>query len=315
MSRVSASARLRRILALVPWLASRPDGAPIDEICQRFGVERDQLLADLDVLWMVGVHPFSPDELIDVIIDDDRVSIRLADWFRQPLRLTPDQALALVATGQSLAAVPGSDPDGPLARGIAKVAAVLGVEADALEVELGEAEDELVQTLQRAVDARRRVHLDYYSYGRDELTGRDVDPLRVFAEGGQWYLHGYCHLSEDERVFRIDRIRDLEVLDVSTDGTARPEVSGVFQPSAETPRVVLDLAPPARWVVEQYPTEVVEELEGGALRATLAVSSLAWFERLLLRLGPDVTVVEGPDELLRAGRHAARRVLARYRSR
>jgi proteasome accessory factor C len=314
MSRVSANTRLRRVLAMVPWLVARPDGAPIDEVCRRFGVNRQQLLADLDVLWMVGVHPYTPAELIEVDVDDDRVSIRLADWFRQPLRLTPDQALALVATGQSLAAVPGADPEGPLARGIAKVAAVLGVEPDAVEVELGEVAADTLELLQLAIDQGRRLHIDYYTYGRDEQTSREIDPIRVFADEGQWYLQAHCHSSQDERVFRIDRITDASLLDEPGAQHRSDPASGVYRPDVDVPRVVLHLGPSARWVPEQYPVESMDVADDGSSTVTLAVSAPAWLERLLLRLGPDVRGVDGPEELISLGRRGAERILERYRS-
>jgi proteasome accessory factor C len=315
MTRVSAGTRLRRVLAMVPWLVSRPEGAPIDEVCRRFGVNREQLLADLGVLWMVGVYPYSPAELIEVSLDDDRVAVRLADWFRQPLRLTPDQALALVATGQSLSSAQGAEPDGPLARGLEKIAAVLGVDTDAVEVALGDADAGMIEALQGAADEGRRVEIDYYSYGRDERTVRPVDPLRVFADQGQWYLQAYCHQSDDERIFRIDRIATLTVLDQAAASDATKDAAGtvpVFPDDPDLPRVVLELDPPARWVVEQYPMETVGETAEGRLRVTIAVSAPAWLERLLLRLGPDGRVVDGPSDLRAAGRRAARRVLERY---
>jgi proteasome accessory factor C len=62
-------------------------------------------------------------------------------------------------------------------------------------------------------------------------------------------------------------------------------------------------------VVDQYPVEAVEEVDGGLLRVTLAASQPAWLERLLLRLGPAATVVGGDGGM--AG-EAARRLLARY---
>ena len=72
---------------------------------------------------------------------------------------------------------------------------------------------------------------------------------------------------------------------------------------------MLDLAPRARWVAEQYPMESVQEKGKGRLRVTFVVSETAWLERLLLRLGPDATVVSGAEGI---GRAAAERVLACY---
>ncbi len=49
----------------------------------------------------------------------------------------------------------------------------------------------------------------------------------------------------------------------------------------------------------------------GTIEVVLAVSEPAWLERLLIRLGPEASVI-GPEAARRAGVDAARRVLARY---
>jgi len=217
MGRPAAGDRVRRLLAMLPWIAAHP-GSRLDEIGARFGISRDQLQADLDVVWMVGLPPYTPDQLIELEMDEDRVSVRLGDYFRRPLRLTADQALALVAAGQSLLSVPGSDPEGPLARGLEKLAAALSVDpGDAVQVALGGATSETLVRLRQALDQGRRVRLDYYAYGRDERSEREVDPHRLWAEGGNWYLGGYCHRAEGARVFRVDRIHRAEVLDLRSD--------------------------------------------------------------------------------------------------
>lgn len=312
MSRGGASARLRRMLSILPWLMSQPDGASIDDVCQRFDVTREQLLADLAVVWMVGVHPYSPDTMIDVEVDGDRVAVHFADWFRRPLKMTPDQALAVVATGQSLANLPGADPDGPLARAIAKVAAVLGVDPSTIEVDLGETTAATLEILRRGADDRRQIELDYYTYGRDELTHRVVDPYRIYADQGQWYLEAYCHLTEAERIFRADRVRGATLLDTTFEPPAEIPELGIFRATPDTPRVVLDLTREARWVAEQYPVESTAELPDGGLRVELAISATAWLERLLVRLGPAARVVAAPEALASAGPRAAARMLARY---
>ena len=311
MARSGADARLRRLLALVPWVVAA-DGPTLEEVCARFGVGADELVADLDLVFLCGVHPFTPDSLIDVVVADGRVWIRYADYLERPLRLTPEEGLGLLAAGTAALAVPGADPHGPLASGLAKLAAVLGVEpGDAVGVELGPAPAGVVETLREAVAASRQIEIDYYAYGRDERSRRVVDPHAVFAAEGQWYLRAYCHLAESDRRFRVDRIRGLEVLDRAIERAAKggAEASRVFEPRPGDPRVVLDLEPRARWVTEQYPLEAIEELGGGRCRVTLAVSEQAWLERLLLRLGPAAITARGAEGVAAA---AAARVLARY---
>ncbi len=61
-------------------------------------------------------------------------------------------------------------------------------------------------TLEKAIALRRDVILQYFTGGRVELTRRKVTPLRMEAEK---YLHAYCHKRQDDRVFRISRIRQV----------------------------------------------------------------------------------------------------------
>jgi proteasome accessory factor C len=313
VSRPSAGDRLRRLLAILPWVAEHP-GSTVDEISERFGTDPKQLLDDLNVVWMVGIPPYTPDQLIDLEIDDDRVTVNLGSFFRRPLRLTPAQAVALVAAGQSLVSVPGTDPEGPLARGLAKLADALQVDpAEAMAVHLGDAASATVERLRAAIRDGRRVRIDYYSFGRDERSEREVDPHRVWAEGGSWYLAGWCHRAEGSRVFRLDRIDDVEVLDEATTTRAGRGETGVFNPKAEDPSVVLDLDPEAAWVLDYYPHEDSRVGEDGRVQVELPVASVRWLEQLLVRLGPSATVVSVQGDVpADAGAAAARRVLARY---
>jgi proteasome accessory factor C len=309
MSRPPAQERLGRLLAIVPWVAAR-DGPPIDEVCRRFQVTEPELLADLELLFLCGVYPFTPDVLIEVDIADGRVWIRFADYFRRPLRLTPPEGLALMGAGAALLGVPGADPDGALARALAKLETVLGVGAeDVVDVALGTVAPALLDDVRSAIGERRRLELDYYSFGRDDRTTRVVEPWRVFNAHGQWYLAGWCRQAGAERLFRVDRISRATVLEETFEPPVRPPDPRLFHATDTDPVVVLDVAAGARWVAEQYPNEGVEERPEGALRVRLRVSERAWLERVLLRAGPDVTVVEGEPGLAAT---AAGRILARY---
>jgi predicted DNA-binding transcriptional regulator YafY len=318
MSRPGAGARMTRLLAMVPWIAAN-DGPTIEETCARFGISRDELLADLAVVWLVGLPPYTPDTLIDVVTEGDRVWIHYPDVFERPQHLTPDQGLALLAAGASVLALPGAEINGPLGRGVRKLAEVLGVDPDrALEVDLGGGRPEVLDALRTAIAQGRRVHLDYYAYGRDARTERDVDPLRLIAHEGAIYLLGWCHLAGGQRSFRVDRIHAATVLDARSETPGEAAEPEVFRPDADDPRVVLDLAAGARWVADRHPVEATEELPDGGLRVTMAITEERWLARLLVNLGPGVRhleVIGGPAGLAEVGKRAAGQVLARYRGR
>jgi proteasome accessory factor C len=288
------------------------DGPRVADVCARFGCTEEELVDDLQLLFLCGLHPYTPDTLIDVDIAEGRVWIRYADYFARPLRLTPAEGLALLVAGQAVLAGPGADESGPLARGLSKLAAALGMgEGEAVEVELAPAAAEVMATLGEAATRGHQVEIDYYSFGRDRWSRRVVDPYNVFSAAGQWYLSAWCHAVEDERLFRVDRVRAARRLDATFEPPSRERDFAVYRARPDDPRVTLELDPPGRWVIDQYPVEAVEDVAGGRTRVRLAVSERAWLERLLLRLGPVARVVGGDASV---GRTAACRLLERYRS-
>jgi predicted DNA-binding transcriptional regulator YafY len=313
MSPGSSAERLQRLLAMVPWVAAH-DGPTVDEICTRFGITPAQLAADLEVVWLVGLPPYTPDALVDVVQEGDRVWIHYAEVFAAAHRLTPDQAVALLTAGASVLALPGADTEGALASGVAKLAEVLGVDAQqVLDIDLGAAQPEVVDVLRAGIAEARRVRLDYYTYGRDARTIRDVDPYLLQSQDGSLYLLGHCHLAGGQRLFRVDRIAGAALLDHGSDPPDGPLQTEVFRADDADPRVVLDLPADAAWVRDAYPVEAVEVRADGTSRVTLAVSAAPWLERLLLGLGPEARIVDGPPELAEGARAAATRILHRYR--
>ncbi len=303
--------RLRRVLALVPWIADHP-GAALADVAARFDVNERELEHDLELLPLCGLPPYTPDRMIEVELVDGEVWIRFAEYFGRPLRLTAEEGLALLAGGRALLAVPGSDTEGTLATALEKLAGTLGT-GDGLAVEVGEPPH--LEALRRAAAAGERVEVDYYSFGRDALTTRRIDPYAVFHAYGHWYAEAWCHLVDADRLFRVDRLQAVratgEVFEPRGD-VATAVAEAVFHPSPDDPRVTLELTPEAGWVVESYPCEEAEERPDGSWRVVLAISERAWLERLLLRLGPDARVI-APAELRTAAADAAGRLLGRYR--
>ncbi|HHU08801.1 MAG TPA: WYL domain-containing protein, partial [Intrasporangiaceae bacterium] len=158
---------------------------------------------------------------------------------------------------------------------------------------------ELLATVRSALAERRRVHLVYDGASRDQRTERDVDLMRVVSVDGRWYAEGWCHRAGATRLFRLDRIRDVTVLDV--DGTPPPEATtrdlraGIYQPSPDATTVTLLLGPSARWVAEYYPivAQARVEVDGTHVgeAVTMAVSRLDWLIRLVAGLGGAATIL------------------------
>ena len=86
---------------MLPWVIANP-GATVDEVCERFGYTRSQLMADLDLVFVCGLPGYGPGDLMVAYVDEDEVVVEMADYFAAPLRLTPPEALSLLASGMAL---------------------------------------------------------------------------------------------------------------------------------------------------------------------------------------------------------------------
>jgi hypothetical protein len=75
----------------------------------------------------------------------------------------------------------------------------------------GQALDEVLALVRDALAQDALLDLEYYTAGRGELTKRTVEPLRLEDRDGAAYLVAYCRLRQDQRVFRVDRIRSAQI--------------------------------------------------------------------------------------------------------
>jgi proteasome accessory factor C len=72
--------------------------------------------------------------------------------------------------------------------------------------------EESVALIEQALREGYALAMDYYTAGRDVVTHREVEPHRLEQRGKAMYLIGFCRRVQDERVFRVDRIRSLELV-------------------------------------------------------------------------------------------------------
>ncbi len=307
-----AEDRLRRLLVMLPWLMEEGE-VPLAEIAARFDLTEAQVTRELELVAMCGLPPYV-DEMIDVFIDDGIVFVGVPRLFTRPLRLTAPEGFSLLASARAAMELPGADPQGPLARGLEKLAAALGApgladDTSGLIVDLDRPPH--TDALTDAVVAGAELTVQYFSPARDELAPRTLVPRHVFTDGEHWYVLADDDRSGERRTFRIDRIEALEP--TGTVHAVEPNVSAPpsFFADEDLPRARLRLSPDGAWVAERYPVDTVEELarRPGWSEVTLPVASERWLARLLVRLGPNAELVE-PDGA--PARELAAAMLARY---
>jgi predicted DNA-binding transcriptional regulator YafY len=164
--------------------------------------------------------------------------------------------------------------------------------------------------LSDAAQANRRVWMRYRA--ADDETEREVDPYGVVHHRGRWYVVGWCHLRDDVRTFRLDRVLALESRE---DIFARPLdfdcAAFVLQSLATIPfgwpiEVLLELS------LEEAQRRIAPDLgtlevaRGGVILRTQA-DALEWMARLLVQLDCGFRILH-PPELRAAVRQLARHV-------
>ncbi|HEX6107101.1 MAG TPA: WYL domain-containing protein [Gemmatimonadales bacterium] len=301
---MTASAQLRRILHLIPRLA---DGEPhsLETVSRLTGLDRAVILKDIESISERFEVPGGFIEGLQIYIEADDISI-VPNHFLRPMRLTRSELLALEL---GLAMLRGERPseehgaiDGALTRLRQAVAKLPREEiADDFRVaSLSPAGDlEHLRRLREAFRRRRKVRLAYRKADADQPSHRVVCPYGIVFASGMWYAVAQCESSDGIRIFRLDRVEQVELLDARFDSPRGFSVDEVvregkaFQaPGAGTLRVRYSPRI-ARWIAEREGKSLAED---GSLTLEHPLADRDWVVRHVLQYGPDVTVLE-PEEV------------------
>ena len=209
-----------RMLDLVP-LISTHQGISTSELATQFGISEDELLSDLNSLWMCGDSRF---DLIDLSFDSGFVTIRNAQTLNLIRSLSPQEIISIVI-GLDLIEKGLPDDRKDLADEISSLRTKLGQGLtrilDANPVHDGN----LLESIKEALHKNRKIHISYFSPSDDEVTERDVTPLDFIHNQGHDFLIAYCDRAQGQRSFRVDRIRSAEILEESGSHLLPPEDS------------------------------------------------------------------------------------------
>jgi len=173
-----------------------------------------------------------------------------------------------------------------------------------------------LEKLRRAAREHRRADMLYQSTSKAEATQRQIDPYALVHRSGWWYLVGYCHLRQDIRTFRVDRIQSLELLSqtfqtpddfdihayLESEFADQPVVHAKLRFTAEGAHVAKSNI--AGW-------ETLTENPDGSVDVILSAPDLTWLASMTISFANWVTVLD-PPELRDMIRDWARSVVELY---
>lgn len=319
------SQKLRRLLYIVPYVAKHPEGVPVDQLAKMLGAERDELVADLELLSQVGPPDGDPGEYLLVSVDEGRVYVELAHRLTRPLRLTPAEGCSLLLGLRSLRESGIAPFDDAMASAERKLLAALGRDA-------GEAESLATSTVVASISspaeaavaghlralvtaARRkeRVEIDYAAISRGQAESRGIDPYGIVHHAGEWYVVGHCHKRGDVRTFRIDRIAALrpssERFEIPPDFDLEAyRRERLYVPSADSVTVRVHLDPLAvTRIGVNWPVGEITMLDDGSAELLVDCDGFEWVISWVLGLGRHAWI-DGPPEARRAMRERIARL-------
>ncbi|MEZ4367563.1 MAG: WYL domain-containing protein [Kofleriaceae bacterium] len=315
--------KLRRLLFIVPFVAKHTAGVPVEQLAAMLGADRDELLADLDLLSQVGPPDGDPGEYLLVSVEHGRVFVELAHRLTRPLRLTPAEGCSLLLGIRALRESGIAPFDASMEAAERKLLAALGRDA-------GEAEDLATGTvvaepdrviaghlraLVTAVRTQRQVEIEYVSASRHQAHGRAIDPYGIVHHAGIWYVVGHCHARGDVRTFRIDRIAALTETGARFERPADFDLEAyrrdrLYVPSADAVRVEIQLdALAVTRIGANWPVGEVEVASDGSAVLRIDCEGFEWVTGWVLGLGRHARIV-GPA----AARAAMRERLTRARA-
>lgn len=292
--------QVQRLIQLVPYLSQHP-GVTVTEAARDFGITPAVILRDLEVIQFCGLPGGLTDDLFDVDIEgvraDGEIYLYNSDVLARPMTLTAVQAASLMVALGALVEL-GSEA---AASARAKLSQACGQAETEIEVTLTAGDEDVRRVLTQACEERRVVRIEHEGTGGRAVV--EVEPARLRVVDGTTYLDAWSRLRDAWRSFRMDRIRDVEVLDETSPARDGLEEATASWFTDSERRVELSLGPGAFWVPEYYPTHSVESDVTG-LKVVLPVGSRDWLVSLLLRLGEDVVIVSDAEAVTEAAQRA-----------
>lgn len=299
--------RTDRLMGILLEFQARGD-LRAEDLAATFEVSVRTIYRDVDALCETGVP----------VMATPGKGYRLMDgYFLPPVSFTSDEAALLLLGGELVRDRVDPELRKAAEEALRKLASVLPPERRAgmerrrqglaFGVLAAQPDDERLMLARGALEEGRVVRLLYHAYRRDAPEPRDVEPTRLVHLRDVWYLAGYCRLRHGPRIFRLDRIDRLDVLEERFTAGTRHAPSATHErdltPFPEA-RVRFDAAV-VRWVREQQPFVFLREEPGppGKVAAgatgpvfVYAIRDVQELVAWLLSWGRAVEVLD-PDEL------------------
>lgn len=311
-SSLSGADRYNFMLALTGYLINHRQ-KPIDELAKHFQVSEKEIRSAVVTISLSGVGMYRPDELFFLdydLLEDGIVDLSFAPTLEAVPRLSTRQAAA-ISSGLAYL-VDLVDPEDQVH--INELLEILGKGALStkefpfmVQPTRGDGDLALVR---QAVAESRAISCSYIN-SSGEVSNREIEPLLLESRESNWFVRGFCRSNNEQRVFRLDRMRQIELLDVFEERPiAAADSSQIYQVRETDTEVLFEVQPEAFGLIADYKPEY--EISGNkAVQVKISIGELETLGRIVARYGGKVKVL-APESARQAVRQFAQRALGHH---
>ncbi|CAN2199964.1 COG2378 Predicted transcriptional regulator [Candidatus Nanopelagicaceae bacterium] len=200
-----------RLLDLVPFLYKN-QGISIDQLAEEFNVDRDEILSDLNTLWMCGETRF---DLIELEFDSGFVNIRNAQAINLVRSLSSQEMISIFFGLDLLRDELGNQrPD--LIKEIESLKSKINPELSSKVSANPAVSASLLEAIDKAIASRSLLEIEYHSVADDKYSKRLISPIEKVRRDGHDFLIAFCNVADSRRTFRLDRISNPQIVDLSS---------------------------------------------------------------------------------------------------
>ena len=291
-SSLSGTDRYNFMLALTGYLISNRQ-QKISDVAKHFQVTEKEISSAVVTISLSGVGLYRPDELFFLdydLLEEGIVDLSFAPALEAVPRLSTRQAAA-IASGLSYL-IDLVDPADQ--KEISELLSILGraaagqqdlpfmVQPVRGDADLGKA--------RQAVAEKRAIKCSYRN-STGEVSDREIEPLRLESREANWYLRGFCRTNKEDRIFRLDRMRDIVLLDAFTDReTGSDQIQEIYAVRDSDTEVLFEVDPGAFSLIADYKPDF--EIRGNkSVRVSISIGQIDNLGRIVSRYSGKVRVL------------------------
>jgi len=280
--------QISRLFEIVYLLIDKK-GVTANELAAHFEVSKRTILRDIDTLSVAGIPIYTMQGKGGGIFIHDSYVLNKA-------LISKDEQNQILFALQSMSATQHIETKNILARLQSLFAKQ---DNDWIEVDFsrwGNSHTDKVkfETLKKGIINEQAVSFDYFS-SSSETAGRKVYPLKLIFKSKSWYLQAFCLLKNDYRTFKINRMRNIDILNDTFDSKAfkppKLEESEFQMPCFIN--VKLQFAPQATYrIYDEFDEVDIRKNEDGSYIVSMSMPDDCWLYDYILSFGAFVEVLE-----------------------